>query len=317
MASDRTALCVIGDLHGHLQLGLCVAARWQQLLGVEFEAVLLCGDVGSFTHDSQLDSTTRRHGKDNPCELEFLTQWSVTPQPAWLQGIFQPRDSASLGLLCPVVMVHGNHEGFAHLARLIAGLDIPADPVALPELPIVDTGGHLRYLPSGWKLIAPKSGKIVAGIGGIEEGQRYARYHPLAYLDETPILHLLDGPNFDVLITHQGPSGVQGNHGSPLLQNLLDAGLARFWFHGHSTPHKTITAAGPNGVTTLVPLEDIAFPGKGPNADDPGEDGWACLFAEGTILRERPAFWREYRRRRWLQLTDGRLVCPDLVGWVG
>ena len=42
-------IAVVGDVHGHLQLALCVLARWQHVLGAKFEAVLLCGDVGTFT----------------------------------------------------------------------------------------------------------------------------------------------------------------------------------------------------------------------------------------------------------------------------
>lgn len=113
-------LCVIGDTHGHLQLGLCVAARWQQESNVSFDAVLLCGDVGTFIDESQLDSTTRRHAKANPCELEFLKQWASEPPARWLHKIFLPVDDGGLGLECPVVMVHGNHEGFPHLFELAA-----------------------------------------------------------------------------------------------------------------------------------------------------------------------------------------------------
>jgi Calcineurin-like phosphoesterase len=307
------ALCAIGDTHGHLQLALCVAARWQRGLGVSFDAVLLCGDVGSFTEDSQLDSTTRRHGKANPCELEFLHQWAARPQSEWLRRIFLPADEGGLGLTCPVVMVHGNHEGFPHL-RQLAGDSVPDRLVAPAELPRVDTAGHILYLPSGWGM-RTSSGLTVAGVGGIERGQRYASYHDLAYLDEAAILHLLEQPPVDVLITHQGPNSVQGDHGSPALQALLDAEIAKVWFHGHSIPNREITCAGPNGSTLVVPLGDVAFPGKGPTPDDPGEDGWACVSFSGllAVRRERPAFWREYRRRRWHRRPDGQLVCPDLA----
>ena len=81
IANDGRVVCVIGDVHGHLQLGLCVAARWQRELGLAFEAACLCGDVGSFSAEVQLDNATRRHAKTNPCELEFLRVWSAQPQP--------------------------------------------------------------------------------------------------------------------------------------------------------------------------------------------------------------------------------------------
>jgi hypothetical protein len=74
MDRSISKLAVVGDCHGHLQLALGVLARWQQEENLRFEAVFLCGDVGTFTEDGQLDKATRRHARTNPCELEFLTQ---------------------------------------------------------------------------------------------------------------------------------------------------------------------------------------------------------------------------------------------------
>ncbi len=277
--------------------------------------MFLCGDVGTFTSEEQLDSATRRHGKANPCELEFLYQWWTDPQPGWLAKIFEPIEEGGLGLLCPVVMVHGNHEGFAHLATL-APADIPEEVVEVTSLPTVDPGGHIRYLPSGWRC-RTRSGLIVAGVGGIERGQRYADYHEMAYINEEAVLHLLDQPKVDVLITHQGPSELQGEKGSDTLQLLLESGFARFWFHGHSVSNSQIERSGPGGATLVVPLNDIAFSSKGIHGDDPGEDGWAVLFGDrNEVRRERPNFWRDYRKRKWKAVDERRLVCPDLIQWV-
>lgn len=314
MSEDADApLCIIGDVHGHVQLGLCMAARWQRELSTSFDAIFLCGDVGSFTKDSELDSTTRRHGKANPCELEFLYQWSVEPQPPWLGKIFAP-PGEGLGLVCHVVMVHGNHEGFCHLETLVPPT-IPDEPVSLRELPVVDTGGYLHYLPSGWRCETPR-GLVIGGVGGIEKGQRYADYHPMAYIDQDAVSHLLEQPPVDVLITHQGPSELQGEKGSETLQLLLDEAKAPVWFHGHSTPQKAISHCGPNQGTLVVPLEDIAFSCKGPEGDDPGENGWAILHKGSEVERCRPDFWREYRKRRWHAIDEKGLVCPDLIDWV-
>jgi hypothetical protein len=284
-----------------------MAARWQQTLGVRFEAVLLCGDVGTFTEISQLDSATRRHARRNPCELEFLTQWSLSPPPRWLGRIFAPQKQGGLGLGCPVVMVHGNHEGFTHLARLVPG-GWPADPVPPDDLPAVDGGGFIKYLPSGWTTMTV-SGVTVAGIGGIEPGQRRARYHEMAYIDETAVLHLLGSAPVDVLITHQGPAAVQGDHGSELLQPLLGEQFARYWFHGHSTPHYDVVISG---RTTVVPLADATF---ARDANTPELGGYCGLLphCQPEIRREQPPFWRDFRRSKWTALPDGRLVCPPLV----
>ncbi len=310
--NGKTTIAVIGDCHGHLQLALCVAARWQQDLGIPFEAVLLCGDVGTFTNDGQLDSTTRRHGKANPRELEFLTQWSTTPQAPWLSRIFKTEDDGGLELTCPVIMVHGNHEGFEHLAR-ITPAGFPNEPVAASDLPGVDTDEHIRFLPSGWR-VRLESGCIIAGIGGIELGQRYAKYHDMAYVDHDAMLSLLD-KKVDVLVTHQGPSAIQGKKGSENLQILLDHEIARVWCHGHSIERSEVISAGPHGRTEMVPLGDIAFPGKGPNADEPGEDGWCVLTVDGeniAVKKQAPPFLREFRRHRWARTTDGLLVAPPL-----
>jgi DNA repair exonuclease SbcCD nuclease subunit len=188
-----------------------MVACWQREQNTAFEAVFLCGDVGTFTSDDQLDSTTRRHGKANPCELEFLYQWSAAPFPAWLRMIFEPLERGGLGLTCPVVMVHGNHEGFSHLQTLVPTVS-PNTIFDINQLPPVDTGGCIRYLPSGFRC-RTASGKVVGGIGGIELGQRNAKYHDLAYLNELAILRFLDNPAIDLLVTHQGTSGIHDDGG--------------------------------------------------------------------------------------------------------
>jgi hypothetical protein len=306
-------ICAIGDVHGHLQLGLCIAARWQREMGVSFDAVLLCGDVGSFTDDAQLDSTTRRHSKRNPCELEFLYQWSANPPPKYLTKLFQPLDQGGLGLTCPIIMCHGNHEGFSNLAKNIPD-ERPCVPILTNQLPTVDSGGWIHYLPSGWKCIT-ENGLVIGAIGGIEQGQRYADYHELAYIQEEHILQFLEEKKFDVLFTHQGPSETQSERkGSISLQLLLDEEKARVWFHGHSIPSPDVVNLGPNKKTKVVPLGDVAFSGKGLTAGDPGDIGW-CWMQMGDPLkyeRSRPDFWRLYRRKKWKPIANGQLLCPDL-----
>ncbi len=312
ISHQNTSLCVIGDTHGHLQLALCVAARWQQILNTPFDAVLLCGDVGTFTDESQLDSTTRRHARSNPCELEFLYQWSVTPQPHWLARIFTPTTQNGLGLTCPVVMVHGNHEGFTHLAGLITD-PVPAETIPISNLPAVDSAGYIRYLPSGWKCHT-RSGITIGGIGGIESGRRRAGYHDLAYINDQAVLHLLDSDPFDILITHQGPQVNQGEHGASILDLIADTEICRYWFHGHSTPNMAIEKFGPNLNTQIIPLGDIAFPAKRNTPDVPGDNGWCrlTLGSDETITRERPGFWRDFRKSKWRTLPNGQLLSPSL-----
>jgi len=313
-----TDVAVVGDVHGHLQLACCVLARWQQELGMRFEAVFLCGDVAAFTDDAQLDNASRRHARANPCELEFLTQWAARPAAPWLDSIFTPVEVGGLGLSCPVVMVHGNHEGFPHLERLVPA-EFPEDPVALEDLPVVDTNGHVRYLPSGWR-VRLNSGHIVAGIGGIQPNQRHADYHPMAYISEEAVLRLLDAGHIDLVLTHQGPSGIHGEKGADLLQPLLDEGVARVWCHGHARKQTEPVRGGRSGESLVVPLGDIAFhvPRQHARYHEPclpGKDGWARVSlgeAEVVMHKGTPAFLREYCRHHWLLVND-LLVCPPLA----
>jgi hypothetical protein len=313
MSDTPPTICVIGDVHGHLQLALCIAARWQRELRVQFEAVLLAGDVGTFTEASQLDNATRRHGRDNPCELEFLEFWSREPFPSWLRTLFDAAEDGGLGLTCPLVMVHGNHEGFEHLAALHTG-PVPGDPAPIAALPVVDTGGYLRYLPSGWRC-RTASGKVLGGIGGIETGQRKAKYHELAYIDERAVTKLL-GQRCDLLLTHQGPAAVQDEYGSPTLDLFLESGQIATWFHGHGVRYDGVATAGPREQTLVVPLHDVAFSTRGGQAGCPGDNAWSYVAFETSgprIVRERPRFWREYRMHHWLKTPEGMLVCPDLA----
>jgi hypothetical protein len=312
MPPSSSLLAVLGDVHGHLQLALGVLARWQEHLGQRFEAVFLCGDVGTFTEESPPDSATHQHARRKPCELEFLRQWSTSPPAPWLRWIFTSLDQGGLGLECPVVMVHGNHEGFGRLAKIVPS-SFPASPVALHELPAVDGAGHLRLLPSAWRTFTP-AGVTVAGLGGVEEG-RYAEYHPFAYVRPDDVERLLGGGPVDLLLTHQGPSAVQGEeHGSTTLQGLLDAQVARLWFHGHSRPFPDVVDVG---TTRVVPLGNIPFQ-EGPSGEwEPGEEGWALVRSgPGGPRAERltPPVLREFRMDKWKVTPEGLLVCPPLAG---
>ena len=313
-------IAAIGDVHGHLQLALAVAALWQQEQQVELDAVFLCGDVGCFTDEAQLDAATRRHARSNPIELEFLTQWSATPPAPWLRHIFLPAELGGLGLRCPVVFVHGNHEGFEALDDF-AARPIPPATVPVAELPAVDTLGRIQYLPSGW-VTELASGITVSGVGGIDPSQRPGpRYHPLAHISTRAVESLLHRASpVDIFLSHQGPAATQGDgHGSPVLDDLAELPVARLWFHGHSVLKKDIRRVGLAGYTQVVPLGGIDFPISGAEQDRPGREGWAWATLEGTsasVDRRAPPWLGGFNRQHWVTAQDGLLVCPPLAGAV-
>jgi DNA repair exonuclease SbcCD nuclease subunit len=306
-------VCGIGDVHGHLQLGLLVAARWQQELGVAFDAVLLAGDVGTFASYNSLDKATRRHAEDNPCELEFLEQWMADPPPAHLGRIFASVERGGLGLTAPVIMVTGNHEGFEHLQPLVPEHREGFVPVG--ELPKVDRMERIALLPSGWRTVTD-GGVTIAGLGGIERDQRKSQYHPTAYITDGQLLAVTEGPGVDVLLTHTGPSITQPfPKGSDLMNIVADAGVARVWLHGHSIEDDAIREYK---GTTIVPLHDAAFAAAPrTNAGQPGEDAWCLVTVDdgsAHVDRQRPPFWRDFNQRAWVRQPSGQLVAPQIAG---
>ena len=146
----------------------------------------------------------------------------------------------------------------------------------------------------------------------MEPGQRSAKYHEMAYIEEDAVLHLAchAGP-LDILLTHQGPALMQDDHGSPTLDTLLQPPIARFWFHGHSTP---IREPRQIGITTVVPLSDMAF-----HHGEPGAQGWSILELGGsshTLTTTPPSFLRESRQKYWTHTPHGLLVHPNLARWI-
>jgi hypothetical protein len=74
----------------------------------------------------------------------------------------------------------------------------------------------------------------------------------------------------------------------------------------------------PPSNTTVVSLCDVAFSTRGHKHDEPGDDAWSYLTlgSEPQVVCERPAFWRDFRRSRWIEQPGGQLVCPDLASWL-
>lgn len=311
-------VCVTGDVHGHLQLALGVAARWQKELDSNFEAVLICGDIGSFARVEDLDKATRRHAKNNPdgCDLEFTKQWMHPERAPWLAKIWESEANGGLGLEAPCVITYGNHEGF-DLIRKATPNRMREEPVELGELRAIDPDRRILLLPSGWRLKLP-SGIVIGSVGGIQPGQRHkAGYDEMAYIQEKAVESIAVGEPMDVLITHQGPRATQGfNRGSDLLDRILETGKAKTWFHGHSVGDPEIKTIG---NTTVVPLNGVPFRPNGPMEGQPDEDAWCSVdFSEASpeIDRQRPDCWWEFHRRNWSSSDRCGVVMPQLSSWI-
>ena len=298
---------IFGDVHGHLQLVFGLAYLAREELGEPPEALLLCGDVGVFPDLSKVDKATRKHAQREPLELDFAYQWARLPWPPWLEAIFSPE---GLGLETPAVMVHGNHEDFEFLARLLPPKP-EAFPVGLEDLPSVDPKGKVKYLPSGWVLELP-SGLRVAGLGGIEPSKRFRPLKNFTEREISDLLALVDSLKPHILITHQGPARLHGTRGSQLLDPFL--GKVGLWFHGHA--RSAFEPAQIEG-TTVYPLADFTFV----KANLPPPDSWALVEFSGApkVVEFYPEGLWELTRERWLKARWGGrevAIMPLLGGWV-
>ncbi len=213
-------------------------------------------------------------------------------------------------------MVHGNHEGFDHLAALLSHTGaVPAAPVTPAELPAVDSRGRVRLLPPGWRVHVGDD-LVIGGIGGIQPGQRLgSSYPPLAHLDPVSVQLLRAAERLDVLITHQGPARIQGgSSGSVALDPLLERRGPLVWFHGHSRQQKSPMQVG---EARVVPLADATFDKR--KGWRIASDAWhevARTPGGVATTARRPSGVRELPRSAWAALNDGRLVAPHLARWV-
>ena len=300
-------ILIVGDVHGHLQLTLNVAALWQDMRGKKLDLILLCGDVATFSDESHLDDATRRHAEKNPLELEFLHQWREK-LPSWIEAVFRPKEEGGLGLEAQIVMVHGNHEDFYLLGSLTP--DKKSRIVSIEDLPAIHPSGRIRYLPSTW--ILEMRGFRIAGLGGIDPDHRKVNYHPMAYFSEGDIASLIKNKPYHILLTHQGPAITQGKKGSRRLDKLVENRVAEFWFHGHGAMDYSISKFG---SMTIVPLANANF-GTPPSVPDSKVWAWLSTGKKTELIHGAPAeiletliFWN------WIRKGEDILIPPTTAGF--
>ncbi len=305
---DHRILCC-GDIHGHFLLALTAAALWQKREGFSWDAILLAGDLGTFTDELVLDKATRRMARDNPCEVEFPRLWLQTPIHPLIDAVFS---KTSLGLDCPIIGVHGNHEGFERLSEIVpqrfnAKVEEPSN------LPAIDPHGKIRLLPSGWTVRLP-CGVLVTGFGGIESRKK-ENVHPMYSVDESAIeAFLTSGTRTDILLTHEGPRIAFQQGGSPLLEWVARERVDGLFVHGHHVERKPFPLNPATGRPLVLGLEGIAFQGK----NSAPVNGWAKIEYNpesrsfNATLGAPDFIAQQLSRRRWLMTNEGILVPPQL-----
>lgn len=220
-------LAVFGDVHGHLRLMLSLCRSWQKEHRKPLDAVLICGDLGCFFADSQLDRATRRYGERDPEELGFA-QFFGLPEPLtrdpWVEKILLGPPDDLQTVSCPIIFCHGNHEDHCALRRL----------AETKPLAPVDYLGRIFYLRSG--CLVDIGGLRVVAIGG---GPEQPGAPPAEIVDKWVSLEAvwsaLSHSQVDVLLTHAPPAADNFAYpfGSALIHEVIQLLQPYYHFYGH------------------------------------------------------------------------------------
>lgn len=250
-------IAVFGDLHGHLRLMFQLCRLWQSAHGVRLDGILQCGDLGYYPDPGAADKATRRFAEKDPEELGF---WSYFAEQGprnqdRLIDLALSGDSADLGAVtCPLLWCHGNHEDFDRLAQAAGG----ASSVA------VDRFGRLFWQRSG--TVGEIAGLRVGALGGAPELPD-ERGKPRFHQEPGPRIHSraaaqLEGSDFDVLLTHGAPTGMDasGESTSDCARAVIDHAEPLYCFFGH---HGVAIAPAEIGRTRCFWLDDVGFVSTG------------------------------------------------------
>jgi predicted phosphodiesterase len=249
----RVHIAVFGDVHGHLRLMFQLCRLWQLEHCAQLDGVFLCGDLGFFPNLSRLDKATRQFGARDPEELGFARFFLQPESPErddLLEKILQGEPGDLNTVAARIIWCHGNHEDFKELARLVGSATTAP----------VDRFGALEWIRSG--SIEEVAGIRVGAVGGGPERADAAPpgfgSHGVWKTVTEAACDELRHEEFDVLITHCGPTAVPGLEasGSELISDLLRSSKALYHFYSHhETPHAPATI----GTTRSFWLTDVNF----------------------------------------------------------
>lgn len=246
--SDTTTVAVFGDLHGHLRIMLQLCRIWQETHSLKLDGVLLCGDLGFFPDETRIDRATKKFAKRDPEELGF-SRYFARPAPQKPDPLVERllNSSSAESIECPIVFCHGNHEDFEALREI-------CDRGSAPFF--VDAYDRFEYLPSGTTY--ELSGLRIASLGGSPE-QPGASAEPIAPHVSRKLAGELQRAQFDVLLTHGGPSGIGSETdecGSDAIRRVIESAQPAynvFAHHGKPIPRTHI------GSTDCVWFNDVTF----------------------------------------------------------
>lgn len=233
-----------GDTHGNLKFMWRLALEWQKQTGVLLDAIFQVGDFGTYPSVERLDSPTRKHAIRHGYSLEAAV------------GDFPEVLGETYSVPIPTYFIRGNHEDQEFLLnRQKERKDwYLSHPVKLVP--------NLFYIPDGCIF---KLGDVrIAGWGGCwgKNTWEMGYWSPQRLHSERRMNHMtrdvferLRRESFDVLITHDAPTGVglkgmqdadkslldpesisedsPDGPGMPHIRQLIEEVQPRFHFAGH------------------------------------------------------------------------------------
>ena len=234
----------VGDTHGNLKFMWRLATEWQKRTGRTLDAIFQVGDFGLFPSEDRLDPPTRKHAQNHGYPLSVAL------------GDFPEVLSGAHPVPIPTYFIRGNHEDQDFLLNLQKQkkdwyLSHPAEVVP-----------NLYYVPDG--CIFQLGLARIAGWGGCWGKNTWEMgYWSAARLQSDrrknhmtrDVFERLRREKFDVLVTHDAPTGVglkgmqhpdkslldpesisdgtPDGPGMPHIRQLIEEVQPRFHFSGH------------------------------------------------------------------------------------
>ncbi len=241
-----------GDTHGNLRFMWQMATEWQARTGINLDWIFQVGDFGIFPHEDRLDPPSRKHAEKHGYSIEE----AVGDFPYVLTG--------ELEVPIPTYFIRGNHEDqefLLNLEREKKGYCLSHPIKVVP---------NLFYVPDG--CVFELDGLKIAGWGGCRGDKTWdmdywghARLNSPRRLNHMTrdVFERLRRKRFDVLVTHDAPTGVglrgasdpgsllldaeslsegsEGGKGMPYIRQLIEETRPRYHFSGHWHEfHKTL-----------------------------------------------------------------------------
>lgn len=284
MTFEETAhYLVFGDLHGRVLPAFALTRRYQDEFQIPLSGLLQVGDLGYFPDTTRLDSASRRHAARDPLELG-VSEFNATNTGAG--RFFQNFDP-----LVRMYFIAGNHEDYELLERHRRARDSAWPVDDFHRVWCLDDG-HVTPLPSGLSVGS------LWGIDGAAAKARRMRV-PRTRIDPSAVEKLVEGPRFDVLLTHESPrDAIWTDSGSLEISTIIERIQPQVAFFGHyHTPGRLSECDF--GRTRVYWMNGMELQHHGISAEPQSvglltQKGSTCEF---TYL---PADWlAEFTRHNW------------------